>query len=158
MKKQQKYHHSVTENGNIQVRIVTEYLDDNDNVIEKKYGDPFTPADINNMAGWDQTSIDIVGAISSTTALAGFNAEKQIKTGQGVEKVTTYDRVIQEDGSIAVRRITRIFDDGKEVGKKFHRSWINPGDDPEVNDVISKEIAKKLHTKEVKDRYKAKKL
>lgn len=61
--KQQSWHHSVTENGTIQVRMVTEYLDDG-KFIDKKLGPPMTPADTSNMTGWDQRSKDIVSAIT----------------------------------------------------------------------------------------------
>ena len=151
----EKYHHSVTENGNLQALIVTEYLKDG-KVIDKKYGDPMTPADIKDMTGWDDRSKDIVAAITDSKVLTDFAVEKQEPTGIGIEEIVTTDRVIDDDGKIAVRRITRIYDEGVEIGKKYHRSWIMPGDDSTGNDVISKAVAKKLHTVEVVDAYKAK--
>ena len=42
------------------------------------------------------------------------------------------------------------------MSKKYHRSWIMPGDNPDNNNVISKELAKKLHTQLVVDKYKEK--
>ena len=147
-----KFHHSVTENGKMQVRIITEYQDDEGNVIDKKYGEPMAPADTNKMEGWDDRTKEIVAA------LAPVEPEAVIKTGIGLEECVSYDRVIEDDGKIAVRRITRIFDDGKEVSKKYHRSWIMPGDDVSNADVISKAVAEKLHTKAVNDAFKAKQL
>ena len=47
------FHHSVTELGNLQVRQITEYIK-GEEVIEKKYGEPMTPVDTNNMSGWDE--------------------------------------------------------------------------------------------------------
>jgi hypothetical protein len=44
MNKIQKIHHSISELGNLQARLITEYQDDNGNVIDKKYSDPYTPA------------------------------------------------------------------------------------------------------------------
>jgi hypothetical protein len=156
MIKYEKIHHSVTENGKLQVRLVTEYQDDTGNILDKKYGDPMTPADTKDMTGWDDRSKDVVTAITDPDTLLAFEAECTHTTHVGLEECVSYDRVIEEDGKIAVRQITRIFDDGVEVSKKYHRSWIMPGDDPESNDVISKAVAKKLHTKKVKDAYKAK--
>ena len=155
IKKQQRFHHSVTENGNIQVRIVTKYLKDG-KLINKKYGDPMTPADVNNMEGWDDRSKDIVAAITEEKVLVDFAVEKQEPTGVGLEEIVKYDRVPEEDGKIAVRRITRIFDEGKEASKKYHRSWIMPGDDPSGNDVMSRAVAKKLHTPEIIAAYQTK--
>lgn len=154
MQKQQSFHHSVTENGNIQVRIVTEYLKDG-KVVDKKYGDPMTPPDTNDMIGWDDRSKDIVAAITDKHVVVDFTIEKQEPTGVGLEEIVTYDRVIEEDGRIAVRRITRIFDKGKEVSKKYHRSWIMPGQNPEGNDVMSKVLAERIHTPEVIAAYEA---
>jgi len=150
MEKQQKLHHSVTENGNIQVRQVTEYLK-NGKLIDKKYGDPMTPADTKDMTGWDDRSKDIVAAITDINVLVDFTTElgEQLIPKSGILEVVSYDRVIEPDGKIAVRRITRIFDEGVEVSKKYHRSWIMPGDDLTNNDVISKALAIKLHTPEV---------
>lgn len=174
MKKIQKFHHSVTENGKLQSRIITEYQDDEGNVVDKKYSDPYTPVKIPtvldsgtkdekevledvedgkevpedvedvagfNMYGWDARSKFIVTAISEVTP------DYQEPIGIGVEETVNYDRVVEEDGKIAIRRITRIFDEGEEVSKKFHRSWVMPGDDTEKSDPISKAIAVKLHAK-----------
>ena len=153
--KQTVYHHSVTENGNIQVRIITNCLK-NGKVIDKNYSNPMTPADTKDMTGWDDKSKNIVMAIIDPSIISNFTAEHQKPIGVGVEEIVTYDRVIKEDGVIAVRRITRIYDNGKEVSKKFHRSWIIPGQDPAGNDVMSKAIAQKLHTPGVIAAYKAK--
>jgi len=148
MIKQTKYHHSVTELGNLQLRRVVEYIKDR-KVKDKKYSHPVTPTNPKNMKDWDIRSQEIVAAVITPEIKAAFEAEKQSMIGLGVEEVVTYDRVIDEDGKIAVRCITRIFDDGEEVSKKYHRSWIMPGDDPSKADVISKALAAKLHTPEV---------
>jgi hypothetical protein len=190
MIKNLKFHHSVTENGKLQVRLITEYKDDAGNVLDKKYGDPYTPsvptkdveAEVDgetvitkvpltqeeaieqeieligglNLTGWDQGSKDIVEAITVQKVKDDFEVEKQEPTGIGLEEIITTDRVIDKDGKIAVRQITRIFNDGVEVNKKYHRSWIMPVDDPSTVDVISKAIAKKIHTASVISAYEVK--
>ena len=156
MNKIQKYHHSITENGNLQLRIVTEYQDDEGKILDKKYSEPMTPADTSKMDGFDDISKDIVTAITDSKVLADFAVEKTEPTGQGLEQIVTYDRTLDDLGRISVRRITRIFDEGEEVSKKYHRSWIMPGQDPAGNDVMSKAIAEKLHTTEVIAAYNAK--
>ncbi len=158
MEKQTSFHHSVTELGNIQVRQVTEYIKAG-GVIDKKYGQPMTPADTKDMLGWDDRSKDIVVAIIDTEVQAAFEAEKLIWShviGIEPQEVITWDRVIESYARIAVRQITRIFDEGVEVSKKYHRSWIMPGDDPGGVDVMSKAVAQKLHIPEVIKAYKAK--
>lgn len=154
MQKQQKFHYSITENGNIQVRLVIEYLKDGQ-LIDKKYGDPYTPADTKDMADWDDRSKDIMAAITDEKVVEDFKYEKQEPTGIGLEEIVTYDRTLDNLDRISVRRITRIFDEGIEVSKKYHRSWIMPGQDPIENDVISKAVAEKLHTQSVIDAYNA---
>lgn len=191
MQKINKIHHSVSENGKLQARLITEYKDDAGNVLDKKYSDAYTPApmptkDIEtevdgetviikepltqeeideqgleivgglNMTGWDQGSKAIVEAITVQKVKDDFEVEKQEPTGIGLEEIITTDRVIEEDGKIAVRQITRIFDDGVEVNKKYHRSWIMPGDDPASKDVISKAVAEKIHTVAVISAYETK--
>lgn len=158
--KNEKYHYSVTENGNLQLRIVTEYTKDG-KVLDKKYSEPMTPADVSSMEGFDDRSKDIVAAIISPEILAEFETEFWAVNGEldpleTIMEIVTTDRVIGEDDKIAVRRINRIFDEGKEVSKKYHRSWIMPGDDSSANDVISKALAQKLHTPAVIATYKNK--
>ena len=155
MIKTSNYHHSVTENGNLQLRIVTEYLKDG-KVLERIPSLPVTPADTSKMDGFDDRSKTIVEAITDDKVKADFATEHQTPTGQGLEQIVTYDRTLDDLGRISVRRITRIFDDGEEVSKKYHRSWIMPGQDPTGNDVMSKAIAEKLHTPEVIAEYESK--
>jgi hypothetical protein len=119
MIKYEKIHHSVTENGKLQVRLVTEYQDDTGNILDKKYGDPMTPADTKDMTGWDDRSKDVVTAITDPDTLLAFEAECTHTNQQvGLEELST-DRVIEEDGKIAVRQITRIFDDGLRYPKNI---------------------------------------
>lgn len=168
LEKQTNFHHSVTELGNIQVRQVTEYSKSGKAPI-KKLSDPMTPADTSDMAGWDQRSKDIVSAIIDSATVSDFETEKNgiligedtyihpnnIK-GIGIEETRSFDREIKPDGEISIRRIYRVFDDGIEISKKYHRSWIMPGDDSSVNDVVSKMLAQKLHTPEIIAVYKNK--
>ena len=157
LEKRAKFHHSVTELGNLQLRQVVEYIKDG-KIKDKKYSHPVTPADPKNMTDWDARSQDIVSTIITPEVKIEFAAEieaNRIQTGDIVE-IVSYDRVIEEDGKIAVRRITRIFDGGIEVSKKYHRSWIMPGDAPDNADVISKALAIKLHTPEVIEAYRTK--
>jgi len=158
MIKIQKYHQSITENGNLQLRIVSEYQDDEGKVLDKKYSEPMTPADTKDMTGWDDRSKDIVAAITDEKVIADLQAERLAARAQenGLVMLIDHDRVIEEDGKIAVRRITKIFDEGIEVSKKYHRSWIIPGDDPRGADVISRALAEKIHTSKCVSDYKAK--
>ena len=155
MQKQLKYHHSISENGNLQLRIITEYQDNEGNVLDQKYSDPYTPADTSKMDGFDDRSKDIVEAITDSKVRADFKTEKQTKTGQGLEQIVSYDRIPDDLCRISVRRITRIFDEGKEVSKKYHRSWIMPGDETSKSDVISRAVANKIHTQAIINVYKA---
>lgn len=175
MIKSQRLHHSVTENGKLQVRLISEYKDDNDNIINTEYGDPYTPALIvipepvvidplepvpvpdtliepvipdpvedicgYNMYGWDQRSKDIIVAIDAS------GMALNTPTGTGVEETSNYDMVIEADGKIALRQIIKTFDSGKEISKKFHRSWIIPGD------VTDNAFAIAFHTLAVIEQY-----
>jgi len=154
MEKQIKFHHSVTELGNLQLRQVVEYVKDG-KVKDKKHSHPVTPADPKNMKDWDLRSQDIVSSIITPEVKAAFELEKQPMTGIGIEEIVTHDRVIDEDGKIAVRKIIRIFDEGVEVSKKYHRSWIMPGQDAKDADVMTKTVAEKLHTQAVISAYTA---
>jgi hypothetical protein len=69
-----------------------------------------------------------------------------------LEKKITFDQSITEDGCMQVRKITRIMEDGIEIGKQYHRHVINPGDDFTNEDERTKKIAQVIHTaKTIKD-------
>ena len=162
MQEQQKFHHSVTEAGNLQLRIITQYVEDGE-VESEKYSDPVAPADTTKMDGWDDKSKAIVEAITDKSVVADFTAEciptlellahESIKTSGPIE-VVLYDREVKDWERISIRKKIYIFDDGEQVSLKYHRSWIMPGDDYSGADVMSKALAKKLHSIEVVAAYK----
>jgi len=154
LEKRTSFHHSVTELGNIQVRHVTEYFEDGE-FVNRRYGQPYTPKDINDMAGFDARSKLIVFAINTKEVRREFKSESRlIDRDHGLREFITYDRVLHLDCKIAIRRITRIFDGKVEVSKRYHRTWIMPGYDFSGADVISKALAVKFHTPETIAAYK----
>ncbi|GAG74773.1 unnamed protein product, partial [marine sediment metagenome] len=152
-KKQIIFEHGVTEWGNLQTYKIVKIIKDGEVISENK-SIPYTPKDINNMDGFDERSKEVVAAITTKKAKDEFKAEKKIITGVGLEERYTWDRMIDSMGRIAVRRIHRVFEDGEERSKKYHRSWVMPGDDFSKSDAMSKALAKKLHTPEVIAEYK----
>jgi len=154
LEKRTSFHHSVTELGNIQVRHVTEYFEEGV-LVNWRYGQPYTPKDINNMAGFDDRSKEIVAAINTKEVRRAFKSEARlIDRDHGLREFITYDRVLSLDGKISIRRITRIFDGKVEVLKRYHRTWIMPGYNFSGADVISKALAVKFHTPETMAAYK----
>ena len=73
-----------------------------------------------------------------------------------LEKKITFDQSITELGHIQVRRITRIMEDGVEIGKQYHRHVVSPGDDFTNEDERTKKIAGVVHTTKVIKDYKDK--
>jgi len=71
-------------------------------------------------------------------------------------KQITYDHSITELGHIQVRKITRIMEDGVEIGKQYHRHVVSPGDDYTKEDERTKKIAGVVHTAKVIKDYKDK--
>jgi hypothetical protein len=73
-----------------------------------------------------------------------------------LEKVTSVDLIeVIENGSIQVRTKTAILEDGVEIGSKFHRHVVAPGDDYSAEDAKVKSICAAMHTAEVIAAYKA---
>ena len=155
MQKQTILKHGISENGELQVYRVDQTIDDTGKVLTEKAHPPYSPAD-KAMVGFDVKSIELVAAIEDEKVKADFAIEKQVPTGIGIEEIVSYDRMPDELGRIAVRRITRYYDEGVEIGKKYHRSWIMPGEDSSNADVLSKALALKLHTPEVITEYRKK--
>ena len=163
MIKTQRIHHSITENGNFQGRLVTQYKEADGTLISESYSDPMEPDDYDNLEGWDDRTVDIITAVREPALQAAFGLEKaeinqhpEHKPNSGVFQSQSFDREITEDGTVRVRQIDRVFDDGIEISKKFHRSSIVPGADPSNADVLSKSIAVKLHTPAVIQAFKDK--
>jgi len=73
-----------------------------------------------------------------------------------LEKKITFDQQIDENGIIHVRQITRVFEDGKELSKSYHRTNIMPTDDVTDKDDITKKIANAIYTPEFIAEYEAK--
>jgi len=73
-----------------------------------------------------------------------------------LEKKVTFDHSITELGHIQVRRITRVMEDGVEIGKQYHRHVVSPGDDYVKEDERTKKIANAVHTAKVIKEYKDK--
>ena len=170
LSKSTKFHHSVTEAGNLQLRIITQYVEEmedeygiKEDVRGERYSDAVTTPDTAKMDGWDDKSQAIVEAITDKAIVADFTAEcmptlellahESIKTSGPIE-VILYDREVKDGERISIRRKTYIFDDGEQVSLKYHRSWIMPGDDYSKADVMSRALAEKLHTAEVVAAYK----
>ncbi len=152
IEKRTLFHHSVTELGNIQVRIITEYIKDG-KVIGENYGDPMTVANTKVLDGWDDKTKDIVSAITDPNVVDAFQSERQEPTGADIEETVNYDREVNpincKNEEISIRKIYRIFEKDVEKKKWYVRSWIKPGKDPSGNDVMSRAVAEKLHTSEI---------
>ena len=73
-----------------------------------------------------------------------------------LEKKVVIDQIeITRNGHIQVRKATLILEDGKEIGKTYHRHTIAPDQDTSKEDPRVQAIANIIHTKEVIDAYKA---
>ena len=62
------------------------------------------------------------------------------------------------DGQIQVRRANRVFRDGVEISKAYHRHVVSPGDDLSLEESRVAAIGAVVHTEEVIAAFKAKQL
>ena len=62
------------------------------------------------------------------------------------------------DGQIQVRKANRVFRDGVEISKSYHRHVVSPGDDLALEDPRVAEIGAVVHTEEVIAAFKEKQL
>ena len=73
-----------------------------------------------------------------------------------LEKVVTVDQIeVTENGCVQVRTATIITEDGKVIGKSFHRHVVVPGNDYSGEEERVKAICSATHTAEVISAYKA---
>lgn len=176
MQKQQRFRHWVNSEGHLDVRIATEYITDEGEVILEELGPSInkpalTPADVKDMKDWDDKSKEIVEAITDTKVIADHEAEKlelivrgktykhplQI-TRVGIEETCIHDFEIEEDGRIRGRYTFKLFDEGMIKKKRYLRYEVQPGEinSGRVRPSMTRAVAKKLHTPEVITAYKAK--
>lgn len=147
MEKQEIHEHGIEEDGTLVVRKTHRIIRDG-KLFSEKSTEPYSPTDINNMEGFDGRSIVIANAIKN------IEAETPTITGKGIEEVVTYDRKTEGD-NVNVRQITRVFEDGVEIGKRYtDRQIYHPGRDVSGCDAISKAVARAIHTPEVIAAYK----
>lgn len=73
-----------------------------------------------------------------------------------LEKKITFDHFVTESGHIEIRRITRILEDGKEIGKSYHRHVVIPVDNVDNEDDRTKLIANAIYTPEFITEYEKK--
>jgi hypothetical protein len=62
---------------------------------------------------------------------------------------------VLENGSVQVRKCTRIMEDGNQISGTFHRHVVAPGDDYSAEDAKVKAICAAMHTAQVIAAYKA---
>jgi len=63
-----------------------------------------------------------------------------------ITKQVSYAGEFLEDGQIQVKEITRLMENGEEVGKNYRRHVVDVGDDVTNEPQIVKDIASGLHT------------
>jgi len=59
------------------------------------------------------------------------------------------------DGQIQVRRADRVFKDGREISKSYHRHVVSPGDDLQLEDRRVALVARAVHSATVVAEYKS---
>jgi hypothetical protein len=63
---------------------------------------------------------------------------------------------ILEDGTIQIRKATRIIKDGVEIAKTYHRHCLSPGDDYSNEDARVIKAAQTFHDQKTIDNYRTK--
>jgi len=72
-----------------------------------------------------------------------------------LEKVTSVDLIeVVENGCIQVRTKTAFKENGVEIGSKFHRHVVAPGDNYSNEDARVQGVCAAMHTAEVVEAYK----
>jgi hypothetical protein len=73
-----------------------------------------------------------------------------------IEKHSKVDMIeVTEFGTVQVRTVTRIVEDGTVISQSYHRHVVAPGDDYSENDERVQAICAATHTAEVIAAYKA---
>jgi len=92
----------------------------------------------------------ILGLTLAILLLAG-----PVFAADDLKKVIVIDQIeVTETGHIQIRQATKIMEDGKEIGKTYHRHVLNPGDSLEGQDKKVQAIARAVWTDEVVKAYK----
>lgn len=151
MKKQIKFKHGVSANGELQVYKITQYME-GDNVKHEVYDKPYSPSDVQKMGGFDVKSQQIVEALYVPEVIEevqqdiAYYFEKVALPG--FREVFRFDRMFDDLCRISIRQRLELIENNKIISLKYHRSWIMPGGAYLDKDILSKTLAKKFHTPE----------
>ena len=140
--KEISYYYVVNEEGNVIIRKETKVLKDG-----KDAGSKYNY--IKDIKDVDKRGLDILETLNTQEFKLLTKAEKDVITGVGIEENITYQIEVLSEGQIQVRRATRIFEDGVEISKKYHRHVLAPGDDLTGQPEKVIKIAQKVWTDEV---------
>ena len=130
-----------------------------DTVKHEVYDKPYSPSDVQKMGDFDVKSQQIVEALYVPEVIGEVQADiTQYKTKvkqPGFRELIRFDRMIDDLNRISIRKIILLIEDGKIISKKYHRSWIMPGETFLDKDILSRTLAAKFHTPENIELFKA---
>ncbi len=66
-----------------------------------------------------------------------------------LEKRVVYRQQVDEFGNISVQRVEQIIEGGEVHSEKYHRHVVAPGESTILEDDVTEEIAKAVHTPSV---------
>lgn len=145
------YKHGVSVNGELQVYKITQYME-GDEVKHEVYDKPYSPSDVQKMGDFDVRSQQIVEALYVPEVVEEVQADiihyKAKAKQPGFRELIRFDRMIDDLNRISIRKIILLIEDGKIISKKYHRSWIMPGETYLDKDILSRTLAQKFHTPE----------
>jgi hypothetical protein len=74
-----------------------------------------------------------------------------------LEKIEIIDKIeVIENGTVQVRQVTKIMEDGKQLSHSYHRWCILPGQDYSSQHDRVKAVCNAVHTQDVVNAYKLK--
>lgn len=149
----------VLSNGSVQVREAVRVLEDGKLVSQQFHRYVVSPGD--DYSKRDAKVQAVCAKVQTAEVIAAYqdsiseNTTPPVVT-PGLVKETKVNKIhILEDGTMVSEKVTRVLDDGKEIGKSKVIEKIIPGTDVSAKTQIVKDVAEIIQTKKVIDTYTA---
>ena len=141
--------------GHVQVRQATRTMEDGKVIAQQFHRYVVSPGD--DYSKRDAKVQAVCAKVQTQAVIDAFKNPVEPTVTPGLVKETKVGKIhILEDGTLVAEKVTKVLDNGKEIGKSKVIEKIVPGTDVITKEAIIKDVAEVIQTQAVIDAYNAK--
>lgn len=140
--------------GHVQVREAVRVMEDGKVVSQQFHRYVVSPGD--DYSKRDAKVKSVCAKVHTQTVIDAYKNPVAPVVTPGLVKETKVNKIhVLEDGTLVAEKVTRVLDNGKEIGTSKVTEKIVPGTDVTAKEAAVKDVATVIQTKAVIDAYKA---